>query len=143
MIIRSKAPLRLSFAGGGTDVAPFKDNEGGCVLSTTINKYAFGSLQARSDRHIMIHSRDYDMKACYSPHQRVYRNGRLSLVKAAIQKLNETSLGVDISLHSDAPPGSGLGSSSAMVVTLIGLFVELLRKPFTSYDIAQMAYRIE
>jgi D-glycero-alpha-D-manno-heptose-7-phosphate kinase len=143
MIIRSKAPLRLSFAGGGTDVAPFKDNEGGCVLSTTINKYAFGSLQTRADTHIMIYSRDYDMTACYSAHQRVYRNGRLSLVKAAIQKLNETNLGVQISLHSDAPPGSGLGSSSAMVVTLIGLFVELLRKPLTSYDIAQMAYRIE
>lgn len=143
MIIRSKAPLRLSFAGGGTDVAPFKDKEGGCVLSTTIDKYAYGSLRVRSDKQITIQSLDYEMNAICSPHQKIRRNGKLSLVKAAIQKLNQNESGVDVFIHSDAPPGSGLGSSSAMVVALIGLFVEHAKKPLTSYDIAEMAYRIE
>lgn len=143
MIVRSKAPLRLSFAGGGTDVAPFKDQEGGCVLSTTINKYAYGTLQNRPDKHIKIYSLDYDLTTRYTLNRKFNRNGKLSLVKATIQRLNGNGLGVDIFIHTDAPPGSGLGSSSAMVVSLIGLFVETLKKPLTSYDIAEMAYQIE
>ena len=143
MIVRSKAPLRLSFAGGGTDVSPFKDREGGCVLSTTISKYAFGTLHTNNRKQIIIHSLDYDMTTRYSVRSKVNPNSKLSLVKAAIQRLHEHEMGGEIFIHSDAPPGSGLGSSSTMVVALIGLFIELLRKPLTNYEIAEIAYQIE
>lgn len=143
MIIRSKAPLRLSFAGGGTDVAPFKDQEGGCVLSTTITHYVYGTLHKTHGRHITIHSLDYDIKSKYTFNQKIRSDGKLSLVKATIQRLTKQQFGADIFIHSDAPPGSGLGSSSTMVVTLIGLFQELLKIPLTNYGIAEMAYEIE
>jgi len=64
-------------------------------------------------------------------------------VEAIIKRLHKHKLGADVFIHSDAPPGSGLGSSSTMVVSLIGLFIELLRKPFTTYEIAELAYQIE
>lgn len=124
-------------------MSPFKDEEGGCVLSTTMNKYVYGTLHTTPRNHITIHSLDYDMKAKYSAKQRAGANGKLSLVKATIKRLHEHELGADVFIHSDAPPGSGLGSSSTMVVSLIGLFLELLRKPFTNYEIAELAYQIE
>jgi len=69
MIVRSKVPLQLGLAGGGTDIPPFKDEEGGCVLSTTINKYVYGTLHKTSRNYLTIHSLDYDMKAKYSVNQ--------------------------------------------------------------------------
>ncbi len=143
MIIRSKAPLRVSFAGGGTDVAPFKDEEGGCVLSTTINQYVYGTLHYAQTGQVRIHSLDYDLTTKYIARQNFRRNGKLSLVKATLQRLHEGEVGGEIFIHADSPPGSGLGSSSTMVVTLIGLFRELLKKPLSNYDIAEMAYLIE
>lgn len=144
MIIRSKAPLRISFAGGGTDVSPFPEERGGVVLSATIDKYAYGSLRLRDDREITVRSLDYDMMAKYHLDEELPYNGELDLVKAVMRKLNgEQKQGYDIFLHSDAPPGSGLGSSSTMVVALLGLFRHLKRLPLTSYEIAELAYRIE
>lgn len=143
MIIRAKAPLRLSFAGGGTDVAPFKDEEGGCVLTTTITQYVYATLHQTDQAHIKIHSLDYDIVSKYTVNQKIRRDSRLSLAKATIQRMNERDLGADIFIHSDAPPGSGLGSSSTMVVTIIGLFRELFKKPLSNYEMAEMAYLIE
>lgn len=143
MTIRAKAPLRLSFAGGGTDVAPFKNAEGGCVLSTTIDKYAYGVLQPRTDREIRIRSLDYDVLVKYNVDKDWSLDGQLDLVKTVIKTMNVDEFGMDLFLHSDAPPGSGLGSSSTMVVALIGLFTHWLRKPLTCYEIARLAYQIE
>ncbi len=65
MIVRAKAPLRISFAGGGTDVPPFPEQEGGCVLSATIDRYAYGSLRPRDDQQICVHSLDYGLSVVY------------------------------------------------------------------------------
>lgn len=145
MIIRSKAPLRISFAGGGTDVEPYLSERGGVVLSTTIDKYAYGSLRFRSDRQITVTSLDYDVVARYNLDEPLIYDGNLDLIKAVIQRLNreDSKQGLDLFLHSDAPPGSGLGSSSAVVVALIGLFKHWLHLPLTNYEIADLAYQIE
>jgi len=145
MIIRSKAPLRISFAGGGTEVEPYLSERGGLVLSTTIDKYAYASLRFRDDRQITVTSLDYDVVAKYNLDEPLIYDGNLDLVKAAIRRLNRENSdhGLDLFLHSDAPPGSGLGSSSTMVVALIGLFKHWLHLPLTNYEIADLAYQIE
>ncbi|MHA1380642.1 MAG: GHMP family kinase ATP-binding protein [Candidatus Helarchaeota archaeon] len=144
MLIRSKAPLRISFAGGGTDVPPFPEKEGGCVLNATINKYAYGSLKPRNDGIIQIESLDFGFSTNYNVNEILVYDGKLDLVKAAIHKLGgQESSGFDLFLHSDAPPGSGLGSSSTMMVALVGLLKEFKNLPFTEYEIAHMAYIIE
>lgn len=144
MIIRSKAPLRISFCGGGTDVPPYPEEKGGVVLSTTIDKYSYASLIPQDEPVISVKSLDFDVVAKYDVDHKLVYDGELDLVKAVINTIsgaNET--GFDLFLHSDAPPGSGLGSSSTMTVTIVGLMREWLQKPWTNYDIAQLAYKIE
>jgi D-glycero-alpha-D-manno-heptose-7-phosphate kinase len=144
VIVRSKAPLRISFAGGGTDITPYADECGGVVLSATIDKYAYGSLRLRSDRAVTVQSLDYDIMAKYNLDDELSYDGELDLVKAVIKNMEGANAhGCDFFLHSDAPPGSGLGSSSTMVVALIGLFRHLQRLPLTNYEIAELAYHIE
>src|SRR6476646_4542770 len=140
-LYRAKSPLRVSFAGGGTDVPPFPEREGGLVLSATINRYAYGSLSPRDDGNIGIQSVDFGLQVDYGVDDDLILDGRLDLVKAAILKLGRG--GFDLFLHSNAPPGSGLGSSSAIMVTLIGLLKEYHRLPLTDYEIAELAYVVE
>jgi D-glycero-alpha-D-manno-heptose-7-phosphate kinase len=142
LIIRSKAPLRISFAGGGTDVPPYPEERGGAVLSTTINKYAYATLIPREDDTISVKSLDYDIVAKYRTDERLFYDGELDLVKAVINNM-KAKQGLDLFMHSDAPPGSGLGSSSTVVVTLVGLFQKWLNIPLTDYDIAELAFKIE
>lgn len=139
--IHAKAPLRVSFAGGGTDVPPFPEREGGLVLSATINRYAYGALAPRSDNHISLESVDFGLSLNYPADEEIVFDGRLDLAKAAIRKLGRG--GYDLFLHSNAPPGSGLGSSSAVMVALIGLLKEFHGRPLTDYDVAQMAFELE
>lgn len=145
MIIRSKAPLRISFAGGGTDVPPYPQERGGAVLNSTINKYTYGTIISTDERSISVHSLDYDIVAKYHSDADPLYDGKLDLVKAAVKHMLKSTdhRGMNLFLHSDAPPGSGLGSSSSMVVTLIGLFKHWLRRPMTDYEIAELAYQIE
>ncbi|MGB3713963.1 MAG: hypothetical protein WA996_05980 [Candidatus Promineifilaceae bacterium] len=144
MIVRSKAPLRISFAGGGTDVSPYVEERGGVVLSVTIDKYAYGSLRLRDDKNITLQSLDYDIVAKYHVDEELEFNGELDLIKAVLRNMTaKNDQGLDFFIHSDAPPGSGLGSSSTVVVALIGLLKHWQRLPLTNYEIADLAYRIE
>jgi D-glycero-alpha-D-manno-heptose-7-phosphate kinase len=142
MIIRSKAPLRISLGGGGTDVPPYPEERGGVTLNTTINKYAYATLAPSPDGEIGVTSLDYDIVAKYRTEERLPYDGELDLVKATINAmgLNEP---FHLFLHSDAPPGSGLGSSSTMCVALVQLFKHYLNHPMTPYEIAEKAFEIE
>ncbi len=143
-LIRAKAPLRLSFGGGGTDVSPFVEREGGCVLSATINRYAHGTLRPREDHQVKIEALDFGATVDYDLSDIPAYDGKLDLAKAAIKVMvPDAPSGFDIFLHSDAPPGSGLGSSSAVVVTLSALLAEHTNRPMTDYEVAEVAYRIE
>jgi D-glycero-alpha-D-manno-heptose-7-phosphate kinase len=143
-LLRARAPLRVSFAGGGTDVPPYPEENGGLVLSATINRYAYGTLRPRDDRQIGIQSLDLDAVVSIALEDARPDGDRLDLIKAAIQKLaSESPRGFDLFLHSAAPPGSGLGSSSAVVVTLVGLLSEHMRLPLTDYEKARLAYTVE
>src|SRR5512136_29000 len=142
MTVRCRAPLRISFGGGGTDVPPYPEERGGAVLSTTIGKYAYSTLIGRNDDRINVRSLDYDIVASYSVNAELKYDGNLDLVKAAIRTMGVRN-GCDLFLHTDAPPGSGLGTSSALVVAIVGAFRRWLKLPLTGYDIAELAYHIE
>jgi D-glycero-alpha-D-manno-heptose-7-phosphate kinase len=143
-LLRARAPLRVSFAGGGTDVPPYPAEEGGLVLSATINRYAYGTLRPRSDRQIGIQSLDLDAVASIALEETRPDGDRLDLIKAAVQKVaSESPNGFDLFLHSAAPPGSGLGSSSAVVVALVGLLSDHMKMPLTDYEKARLAYTVE
>jgi D-glycero-alpha-D-manno-heptose-7-phosphate kinase len=142
--VRAKAPLRLSFAGGGTDVPPFSDAEGGVVLSATIDRYAYGSLSPRPDGRVSIESVDFGLSLDFPVTEEPVLDGQLDLVKAAIRRLRREELGgYDLVLRSNTPPGSGLGSSSTMMVTLVGLLHEFYRMQLDNYEIAHLAHAIE
>jgi D-glycero-alpha-D-manno-heptose-7-phosphate kinase len=145
MVIRAKAPLRISLSGGGTDVPPFPQLEGGCVLSTTIGRHAYCSLELRDDQNIGVHSLDYGLSVTYPPEDTLEYDGKLDLVKAAIRKLRPADgpRGFDLLLHSDAPPGSGLGASSSMMVAIVGALKEYGNLPLTDYDVADLACHVE
>jgi D-glycero-alpha-D-manno-heptose-7-phosphate kinase len=142
MIIRTKAPLRISFGGGGTDVPPYPEERGGVTLNTTINKYAYATLMPLKGKEIKVTSLDYDIVAKYRTDRELVYDGELDLVKATIKAFCPDRA-LHLYLHSDAPPGSGLGSSSTMCVALVAAFKHHLNLPLTEYEIADTAYRIE
>lgn len=146
VIVRARAPLRISFAGGGTDVSPYFEQHSGAVLSATINRYAFATLQPRSDSNVSVSSLDYELTINFDINDPLVYNGQLDLAKGVIRHFRNRNLllsGADIHLHNDAPPGSGLGSSSAMTVALIQTITEHIRLPIDSYETAELAYQIE
>ena len=103
MEIRSRAPLRISFAGGGTDIEPYLSEKGGVVLSSTINKYCYGTLIPRNDQEIQIESLDIDIFAKFMASQKLDFNGQLDLVKAVLRRFEGWKQGFSLFLHSDAP----------------------------------------
>jgi D-glycero-alpha-D-manno-heptose-7-phosphate kinase len=145
-LIRACTPLRLSFGGGGTDVSPYADERGGCVVSSTISLYVYATLVPTKASSIQVRSLDYDSMVQYSKEEDFDYNGQMDLAKGVFRRFGAHKMeksGFDLYVHGDAPPGSGLGSSSTFTVTLIGLFREWLGIPITTYDVAEMAYEIE
>ena len=146
MYIRSRVPLRISFGGGGTDVSPYCDEYGGVVLNATIDRYASVTLKPTKSEDVIVKSIDYDLTLNYKINEDFAFNGQLDLIKGVVRIMKERfglNEGMEIYVQNDAPPGSGLGSSSAVCVALIGAFKELLKLPLTPYDIAELAFKIE
>ena len=143
-VIRAKAPFRISFAGGGTDVPPYPELEGGAVLSGTIDRYAHGSLRPRTDGLISIESVDLGLKVDFPVQEDLDLGGELRLVKAAIRRfIPSNDKGFSLRLRSQAPPGSGLGSSSTLTVALVALLQEHYGLGLSNYETAEIAYQIE
>jgi D-glycero-alpha-D-manno-heptose-7-phosphate kinase len=146
IIIRARAPLRISFAGGGTDVPPFVDERGGLVLNATINRYAYATIVPRDNGEVLLRSLDYgDEVAYHVDDQPPSSDYQMGLARGVIRRLgvDRQRLGFELFTHADCPPGSGLGASSTMVVALIGAFERWLRLGLTRYEIAQLALEIE
>lgn len=146
-IIRSKAPLRLGLAGGGSDVSPYCDTYGGCVLNATIDLYAYCTLKPMDDGKIKIFAVDRDEYFICDSLECIPVDGMLALHKGVYNRVAEEfglgALSFELYTYSDAPAGSGLGSSSTVVVAILQAFVEWLNLPLGDYDIAQLAYNIE
>ncbi len=147
MIIRSRAPLRLGLAGGGTDVSPYSDDFGGAILNASISIYAYCSITPTDNGKITIHARDRMEQYEYPSDYTLPLDGKLHLIKGVYNRIVKDFTKKPLSFHIDtfvdAPPGSGLGSSSTLVVAIVGAFVEWMKLPLGEYDIARLAYSIE
>lgn len=148
MIIRSRAPLRLGLAGGGTDVSPFCDVNGGYVLNATIDRYAYAVIKTLNEPIIRFLATDQKQVSEELLAPRLALNGQLNLHRAVYNAIinnynNGKPIGLELSTFCDAPVGSGLGSSSTLVVVMIRAFAELLNLPLDDYTIANLAYNIE
>src|SRR6516225_1977957 len=139
-VVRSRAPLRISFCGGGTDVPPYPEQFGGCVLSCAIDKYAFVSLRTRHDDSIRVHSSDLNRVAEFRGGT-TSLDGTIDLAQTIFNRFGTHSL--DCYMSSDAPPGSGFGSSSAMIVALIAALARSEGRHLTDYEMAELAYAVE
>lgn len=147
MIYRSKAPLRLGLAGGGTDVSPYCDMYGGNILNATISLYAHASIELTDDNKITIEATDRGESFTYDKQDELPIDGQLDLAKGVYNNLVKTygsmNSGFKLTTFVDAPAGSGLGSSSTLMVAILGAFVEWLQLPLGEYDIAHLSYKIE
>jgi D-glycero-alpha-D-manno-heptose-7-phosphate kinase len=148
MIIRARAPLRLGLAGGGTDVSPYCDIHGGYVLNATIDRYAYAVIKILDTPTLRFVATDQQTVKVMQISDSLPLNGELDLHKAVynhmIQHFNaKQPIAMELSTFCDAPAGSGLGSSSTLVVVMIRAFVELLNLPLDDYAIAHLAFKIE
>lgn len=147
MIYRSKAPLRIGLAGGGTDVSPYSDEFGGAILNATISQYAMASIEPLSEGGIIVETLDRKEQQQFEWSKELPTDGKLDLLKGVYNRIQK-DYGVPLqnfrlSTFVDAPAGSGLGTSSTLVVAIIGAFVEMLKLPLGEYDVAHYAYDIE
>lgn len=147
MIIKSKAPLRLGLAGGGTDVSPYSDLYGGAILNATITLYAYATLIPRDDHQIVFYLHDRK-EGFRSKSVEVLPTAQPTGLLAAIynrvvKQFTHHPLSFELHTYVDAPAGSGLGTSSTLVVAILGAFAEWLLLPLGEYDLALLAYQIE
>lgn len=146
-IYRSRAPLRLGLAGGGTDVSPYSDIYGGAILNATISLFAYVDIENTNDKTIIFEAKDFETSEVFCIDDTIHPDGPLNLLKGVYLRIMKDypfeHNGLRITTYVQAPPGSGLGSSSTLVVALIGAFVEMLKLPLGEYDIAHYAYEIE
>ncbi|MFZ9388465.1 MAG: dehydrogenase [Chitinophagaceae bacterium] len=147
MIYRSKAPLRIGLAGGGTDVSPYSDLYGGAILNATLSLYANATLEILDENRIILEAIDRNEVAEFEWQPELPVNGQLDLLKGVYNRVQKEfgirEKGFRLSTYVDAPAGSGLGTSSTLVVAILGAFTELLRLPLGEYDMAHYAYEIE
>ena len=147
MIVRSKAPLRIGLAGGGTDVSPYSDLYGGAILNATIDLYAYASLEPLENGNIEFVIDGTDKKYTVSSAKQLQVVPEFELFigvyNRVVKQFDLKALSFRLTSYIEAPQGSGLGTSSTIVVSLLGAFVEWLQLPLGKYDIAHLAYEIE
>lgn len=147
MIIRSKAPLRLGLAGGGTDVSPYSDQFGGAILNVTVDMFAYTTIIPTDDGKVVFEAPDKHLREEYANATEVDTDGYFILHKGVynriVKQFTHKPLSLKIASFVDVPAGSGMGTSSTLVVSILGAYVEWLKLPLGEYDIARLAYEIE
>lgn len=147
-VVRCRAPLRLGLAGGGTDLSPYCDEYGGSVLNITIARYAFTSIEPRSDGKIHFISNDLGQEEMLDAALVLDSREGLRLHRAVYNRIvREHAAGVALSLtlttSVDCPMGAGLGASSALTVSMVGAYCTWLGLPLGDFEIAHLAYEVE
>lgn len=142
IISKAKSPVRISFAGGGTDLTNYFYEDDGVVLNATINKFAHAILEKREDSKIKINSNDFKIELNFNSISDISYDNNLDLVKAVIKLLNP-EYGFELYIYSDVPPGSGLGGSAVLLSAIIGAFNNFRENKLTDYEIAELAFHAE
>ena len=147
MIYRSKAPLRIGLAGGGTDVSPYSDLYGGAILNATISLSAYATIEPLAENKIIVQALDRNEEQSFDWAAELPINGHLDLLKGVYNRVQKDfklpAGGFRLSTYVDAPAGSGLGTSSTLVVAILGAFTEMHKLPLRDYELAHYAYDIE
>jgi D-glycero-alpha-D-manno-heptose-7-phosphate kinase len=146
--IRARAPLRLGLAGGGTDLSPYCDEYGGAILNATIGRYAYAHLSFRDDHLICFSAHDVEQDDVAPLAAELPLDSGLRLHRAVYNRIIRDFLrgrihAISVSSTVDAPPGSGLGASSALVVALVEAYRAAFGLPLGRYDVARLAFEIE
>jgi D-glycero-alpha-D-manno-heptose-7-phosphate kinase len=146
--IRGRAPLRLGLGGGGTDTSPYAETYGGVVINATVDLYANVTLAPSLNHQVELHLDDRDVSWTGPADAQLPLGGELNLLKGVYNRMCAEFNGgrgapLCVHVYADVPPGSGLGTSSAMVVALVQAFNELFKCRLSAYDVAHLAYEIE
>ena len=159
-IVRAKAPVRVDFGGGWTDVALFTEESKGMVLNASIDIYSYVTVRKLPDKEVMtqsygykhketvknkairIYSADFDIFEEAEGVKHLEYNGNIDLVKAATKQMDIKG-GLEIITRSNAPAGSGLGTSASMGVALIGALSAYTGLNLLPYEFAERASLIE
>jgi len=142
IISKGKSPVRISFAGGGTDLTNYFLEQNGVVLNATIDKFSHAILQKRCDQKILINSNDFQLILEFNSLNEIKYDGKLDLIKAVIKLLNP-EFGFELTTYSDVPTGSGLGGSAVILSAIIGAFNNFRINKFNPHDIAELAFQAE
>lgn len=139
--------MRIGLAGGGTDVSPYSDLYGGAILNATLSLYANATIEPLAENKIILEAIDRNEELQFEWQNSLPVNGKLDLLKGVYNRIQKDygikEQGFRLSTYVDAPAGSGLGTSSTLVVAIVGAFAEMLRLPLGEYDMAHYAYEIE
>jgi D-glycero-alpha-D-manno-heptose-7-phosphate kinase len=146
--IRARAPLRLGLGGGGTDTSPYAETYGGVVINATVDLYANVTLAPSVSGEVELHLDDRELSWKGPASVPLPLGGELNLLKGVYNRMcgefnGGRGIALTVNVHADVPPGSGLGTSSAMVVALVQAFNELFQARLSPYDVARLAYEIE
>ena len=139
MIYRSKAPLRIGLAGGGTDVSPYSDQYGGAILNATISLSSYATVETLPGNKIIMQALDRNEEQIFDWTVELPIDGQLDLLKGVYNRLQKDfkipPAGFRLSTYVDVPAGSGLGTSSTLVVAILGAFTEMFNLPLRDYDL--------
>ena len=142
-IIRARVPVRVTYSGGGTDMSSYINKTPAAVLSSTINKYCTSSVIIRDDEEIHINSKDLNLKYSAKTINKITFGDELDLIKSAI-KIMQPDYGFDLEISSEFEPGTGLGGSSAVVVSVLGALNYFRNEQqLDIYQISDLAYQVE
>ncbi len=136
------APLRISFAGGGTDQPEFYEKFGGNVICTTINRFTYVIIHKRFDKSFQTFSPDFQKHYKPTEFKKIEIEDGVEIA-ASVVKFLKFKVGVDIVLQSDVPAGSGLGASSSLAINLVNTLNYLQGKKWSKTKIAETCFGIE
>jgi D-glycero-alpha-D-manno-heptose-7-phosphate kinase len=142
ILTRARAPVRISFGGGGSDLTYFFVDHPGAVLSTTVALYCHTTLIPRADKTIHIYSEDLNTQSHHSTLIDLLA-GRNQDLLSSIVSVVKPNYGFDLYVRSDFPVGSGLGGSSAVAIAVVAAFNEMRLDRWTTYEVAELAFHAE
>jgi len=141
-VLIGRSPVRISFAGGGTDLPAYYEQFGGAVLSAAINKYFYTILGKRNDGRIQIISSDLRIFEAWRDIAALNIEGSGLEIPVAVLKDLGRDVSIDLFLASEIPPGTGLGSSASVCVNLLKTITTYLHQPLSKHDLAERAFEI-